>query len=118
MQKLAEGLHKKGCVKKYDKVLERIGRIKQKNPKASKQYKITVEKDDKSGKATLITWKHAPKTDTKDKFPGVYCLTTCPVEAISLIRKPEDQIDTPPSDEIAWYEKRAQLRGVDISQFK
>jgi len=76
MQKLAGGLHKKGCVKKYDKVLERIGRIKQKNPKASKQYKITVEKDEKSGKATLITWKYAPKADTKDTFPGVYCLRT------------------------------------------
>jgi transposase len=76
MQKLAEGLHKKGCVKKYDKVLERIGRIKQKNPKASKQYKVTVEKDDKSGMATLITWKHVPKADTKDTFPGVYCLRT------------------------------------------
>ena len=76
MLKLAEGLHKKGCVKKYDKVLERIGRIKQKNPKASKQYKVTVEKDDKSGMATLITWKHVPKADTKDTFPGVYCLRT------------------------------------------
>jgi len=76
MQNLAEGLHKKGCVKKYDKVLERLGRIKQKNPKASKQYKITVEKDEKSEKATLITWKHAPKADTKDTFPGVYCLRT------------------------------------------
>ena len=76
MQKLAEGLHKKGCVKKYDKVLERIGRIKQKNSKASKQYKITVQKDDKSGMATLITWEHVPKADTKDTFPGVYCLRT------------------------------------------
>ncbi len=76
MQKLVEGLHKKGCVKKYDKVLERIGRIKQKNPTASKQYKITVAKDDKSGMATLITWKHVPKADTKDTFPGVYCLRT------------------------------------------
>jgi len=76
MQKLAEGLHKKGCVKKYDKVLERIGRIKQKNSKAAKQYKITVEKDDKSGKATLITWEHTPKIDTTDTLPGVYCLRT------------------------------------------
>ncbi len=76
MQNLAEGLHKKGCVKKYDKVLERIGRIKQKNSKASKQYKITVEKDEKSGMATLITWKHAPRAETKDTFAGVYCLRT------------------------------------------
>ena len=76
MQKLAEGLHKKGCVKKYDKVLERIGRIKQKNSKVAKQYKITVEKDDKSGLATLITWEHTPKIDTTDTLPGVYCLRT------------------------------------------
>ncbi len=76
MQSLAEGLHKKGCVKKYDKVLERIGRIKQKNSKASKQYKIAVEKDDKSGLATMITWEHTPKIDTTDTLPGVYCLRT------------------------------------------
>ena len=76
MQKLAEGLYKKGCVKKYDKVLERIGRIKQKNSKASKQYKVTVGRDKKSDKATLITWKYAPKIDTADTFPGVYCLRT------------------------------------------
>ena len=76
MQKLAEGLNKKGCVKKYDKVLERIGRIKQKNPKASKQYKITIEKDDKSGNATLVSWEHVPKTGTTDTLPGVYCLRT------------------------------------------
>lgn len=45
------------------------------------------------------------------------CVTTCPEEAISLIRKPKDLIDTPPSDEASWYKKRAQLRGVDISRF-
>jgi len=45
------------------------------------------------------------------------CITTCPVEAISLIRKPEDQIEIPPTDELEWYTKRAQLRGVDISKY-
>lgn len=76
MQKLAEGLNKKGCVKKYDKVLERIGRIKQKNAKASKQYKITIEKDGKSGNASRVSWEHTPKTGTTDTLPGVYCLRT------------------------------------------
>jgi len=76
MQNLAAGLLKKGCVKKYGKVMERIGRIKQKNPKAAKQYRITVAKDDKSGKATQITWEHMPKIETTDTFPGVYCLRT------------------------------------------
>jgi hypothetical protein len=40
------------------------------------------------------------------------------VEAISLIRKPEDQIDTPPADEMAWFEKRAQLISMNINRFK
>lgn len=76
MQNLAEGLHKKGCVKKYDKVLERIGRIKQKNSKAAKQYKITIKKDDKTGNASEIIWEHKPKTSTTETLPGVYCLRT------------------------------------------
>ena len=46
------------------------------------------------------------------------CITTCEVDAISLIRKPEDRIDAPPVDEMTWFDKRAQLRGVDISRFK
>ena len=29
LQRLGEGLHKKGCVKHYDKVLTRIGRLRQ-----------------------------------------------------------------------------------------
>jgi electron transport complex protein RnfB len=45
------------------------------------------------------------------------CVTTCPVEAISLIRKSEDQIEAPPNDEMEWYKKRAQLRGVDIHKY-
>ena len=43
MNKLEQGLHKKRCVKKYDKVLERIGRIKQRFSKAAQQYEIEVK---------------------------------------------------------------------------
>jgi NAD-dependent dihydropyrimidine dehydrogenase PreA subunit len=46
------------------------------------------------------------------------CITTCPVEAISLVRKADNQIQPPPKDEMDWYEKRAKLRGVDISAYK
>lgn len=45
------------------------------------------------------------------------CITTCPVEAISLVRKPEKDIVTPPADEMDWFKERARLRGVDISQY-
>lgn len=46
------------------------------------------------------------------------CITTCPTEAISLIRKPEELIQEPPEHEMDWYDKRAQMRGVDISRFR
>jgi transposase len=73
---LESGLHKKGYLKKYDKVLEKIGRLKQKYSKASKLYKITVSKDGKSGNADKISWVCQTPTDTKDGLPGVYCLRT------------------------------------------
>ncbi len=76
MSKLEQGLHKKRYVKKYDKIIERIGRIKQKFSKAAKQYKIEVKKDKKTGNATTITWNHKADLKTKEGLPGVYCLRT------------------------------------------
>jgi len=55
LNKLDSGLHKKGCVKKYDKVLESLGRLKQKYSRAAKLYRITVKKDKKTGNAVQIT---------------------------------------------------------------
>jgi len=46
---LESGLHKKRCLKKYDKVLEKIGRLKQ---------------------------QYSTGSNTKDGLPGVYCLRT------------------------------------------
>jgi transposase len=74
--KLKAGLNKKGCVKKYDKVVEQIGRLRQKYAKASKNYTISVKKDEKSGNASQITWKCEPSPESKDSYPGVYCLRT------------------------------------------
>lgn len=76
MTKLEQGLNKKRCVKKYDKVLERIGRIKQRFSKAAKQYDIQLTKDKKTGNATKITWEQKTNLQTKDGLPGVYCLRT------------------------------------------
>jgi len=76
LKKLNTGLHKKGCVKKYDKVTERIGRLKQRYSKAAKCYLVTIEKDDPSGNATQINWELKALADTGDSHPGVYCLRT------------------------------------------
>ena len=46
------------------------------------------------------------------------CVTTCPSEAISLVRKQPEEIVPPPKDEMEWYEQRAIERGVDISKYK
>ncbi len=76
LEKLANGLTKKGCLKNYEKVLEKIGRLKQRYSRISKYYTISVEKEEKGKNAAKITWKQQPAPETKDTFPGVYCLRT------------------------------------------
>jgi transposase len=74
LAKLAEGLRKKGTVKRYDKVLERLGRLREKYARAAQYYEVTVEHDGASGKATAIRWQRTkPIAET---LPGVYCLRT------------------------------------------
>lgn len=76
VQKLADGLQKKRCLKKYDKVMVKIGRLRQKYSRVSSQYEIAVERDESSGNAVKITWVRQPRPETTDTFPGVYCLRT------------------------------------------
>lgn len=58
--------------KRYDKVIERIGRLKEKYKLVSHYYEITVEKDAETDKAKDIYW---PIKKTKNTS-GVYCLRT------------------------------------------
>ncbi|RPI70486.1 MAG: IS1634 family transposase, partial [Geobacteraceae bacterium] len=76
LQKLADGLHKKRSMKKYDKVMVKIGRLREKYSRASKRFTITVEKDDTTGNATKISWQKTAVENTTDSYPGVYCLRT------------------------------------------
>ncbi|MFZ3046750.1 MAG: 4Fe-4S dicluster-binding protein [Desulfatirhabdiaceae bacterium] len=46
------------------------------------------------------------------------CVSTCPSDAIQLIRKHPDEIVTPPTDEMDWYVQRGKQRGRDFSAFK
>ena len=63
-------------LKKFDKVIEKIGRLKQQFSKAAKLYTVTVTKDERSSNASKITWQRKPAQDTTDTYPGVYCLRT------------------------------------------
>ncbi|MEN8250586.1 MAG: IS1634 family transposase [Bacteroidota bacterium] len=74
LSKLHQGLSKKGCTKRYEKILESIGRIKQKNSRVAQDYAIEVIADNEKKNATSIHFKRLDKSDEKDKLSGVYCL--------------------------------------------
>ncbi len=76
LRKLDAGLNKKGCVKNYDKVIERIGRLKEKYSKAAKNYKVTIQRDKKTDNVAKIIWERKQSPDSADSHPGVYCLRT------------------------------------------
>ena len=43
------------------------------------------------------------------------CVSTCPSESITLMRKPESEHESPPTNIVEWYVKRSQTRGVPLS---
>jgi transposase len=76
LDKLNSGLNKKGTIKNYAKVLERIGRLREKNSRVAQDYRIEVIADDEKNNAIRIEWKRDPKGNQKDQHSGVYCLRT------------------------------------------
>lgn len=74
LQKIADGLSKPRAEKRYDKLLERIGRLKEKSRGASQHYTVNLAKDDAGKTATALTWEKSAVTGTMATHPGVYCL--------------------------------------------
>jgi transposase len=74
LSKLEAGLHKKRTVKKYDKIVERLGRLKERYSRSAQYYDIKVKKDKSTGNAISISWKR--KKEAQDPLAGVYCLRT------------------------------------------
>jgi transposase len=74
LQYLAEGLHVPGRVKQYEKVLTRIGRLRQRYSRVARYYDIRLEKDAATGNAKALVWTRI--IPTEDTLPGVYCLRT------------------------------------------
>ena len=72
LKNLSLSIHKNRGTKKYEKVIERIGRIKERYSTANKHYEIKVEAKD--GIAVNIAWKRKiPKTFSDE---GIYFLRT------------------------------------------
>ena len=46
------------------------------------------------------------------------CISACPTDAITMVRKPEAEAVAPPLDETEWFKERGNRRGVDFSQYE
>jgi transposase len=75
LQHLSEGLQKPRGEKRHDKLLERLGRLKEKSGGASQHYTVALVTD-ADQLVTAITWQKKPIDGTSVTHPGVYCLRT------------------------------------------
>jgi transposase len=83
LQYYHDGLSVPRRTKLYDKVIEMIGRLREKYPRASKLYDVTVVPEGNPGKhvkATAVVWKKREQYDQISKFDGCYVLSTDRVE--------------------------------------
>jgi transposase len=73
---IQEGLSIKGRTKTYEKVLEKIGRLKERYRRVSKRYEIEVEKDEGSNQARSVSFR----MKETDETVGYYVLRTNRIE--------------------------------------
>ena len=76
LQYLKDGLALKRRTKDYDKVVENIGRLKEKYPLISQYYSTLVTKDPDGDNAIDITWSEKKTLENKSAINGIYCLRT------------------------------------------
>ena len=72
LKRVKEGTRRKGGIKSYPKVLERIGRLREKYSSVSQFYVIDVK--EKDGKVTDISWRLKDKNKLQVRFSGTYKL--------------------------------------------
>lgn len=73
---LKEGLSIPRRTKRYTKVIEKVGRLKERYSAIARYYTIQVTKDPKSDAATGLIYKEKKGLDDKSAMNGVYCLRT------------------------------------------
>ena len=78
--KLQAGLSKPRGTRDVAKIMERLGRAKQRYSRAAQHYQVEVTKDDTGTQVRAITWTKRVKPGSAAAHPGVYCLRTTLVE--------------------------------------
>ncbi len=74
LQKIADGLPTPRSEKRYDRLLERIGRLKEKSHGASQHYTVNLTTDELGKIVTALSWEKTLVDGTMATHPGVYCL--------------------------------------------
>uniref|UniRef100_UPI00123D7960 IS1634 family transposase n=1 Tax=Cysteiniphilum sp. SYW-8 TaxID=2610890 RepID=UPI00123D7960 len=72
LEKIKAGLSKKGCTKKYDKVCEKLGRLKEKYSKVASHFELELKADANKENALSLTWHDKETRANKNK--GIYCI--------------------------------------------
>ena len=76
MQRINDGIARKGGTKRYEKVIERVGRAVQQYPSIAKYYDIAYERDaDRPEQMKQVRWSVKDLTDIESGH-GVYFLRT------------------------------------------
>ena len=78
--KLVAGLSKPRGTRDVARIMERLGRAKQRFARAAQHYQVEVAKDDTGTQVRAITWTKRIKPGSAAMHPGVYCLRTTLVE--------------------------------------
>jgi transposase len=78
--KLQAGLSKPRGTHDLAKIMERIGRAKQRYSRAAQHYQVEITKDDSGTQVRDISWTKRIKPGSAAAHPGVYCLRTTLVE--------------------------------------
>ena len=77
LEKIYNAIHRKGGIRQWDKVHQRIGRAKEKYPSVAQYYVIEVAADEKTHRAIDMSWeKDQAKYDNKIESLGIYFLRT------------------------------------------
>ena len=71
LKQIADGLKKKRTSKKYAKILEHLGRLKEKYKSVSYTYAVEIVTDESNKNVVDIKWT---RSEEKQKPLGVYCL--------------------------------------------
>lgn len=74
LNQVASALHQKYGTKKYDKVMQKIGRLAQKYSRIAAYYQIDIEKQGQN--AAALSWKRIHQERAEERFSGCYFLRT------------------------------------------